>query len=64
MLGTGVENDLADVPAVEDRDRQFAAAYGASRACAYLIRPDGYVAYRAAPINADRLLAHLGRIVA
>ena len=64
VLGTGVENHLADVPAVEDRDGQFAAAYGASRACAYLIRPDGYVAYRAAPINADRLLAHLGRIVA
>jgi pentachlorophenol monooxygenase len=63
VLGAGVEHDLADVPVVEDRDGQFAAAYGASRACAYLIRPDGYVAYRAAPVDPDRLIAQLGRIV-
>ena len=31
--------------------------------CAYLIRPDGYVAYRAAPVDAGRLAAHLGTIV-
>jgi hypothetical protein len=28
-----------DVPVIEDRDGQFAAAYGATGACAYLIRP-------------------------
>ena len=64
VLGPGVEHDLADVPAVEDRDGQFAAAYSASRACAYLIRPDGHVAYRAAPIDPDRLFAQLRQIVA
>jgi pentachlorophenol monooxygenase len=64
VLGTGVENQLAEVPAVEDREGAFANAYGASGACAYLIRPDGYVAYRAAPVDSERLLAHLGRIVA
>jgi 2-polyprenyl-6-methoxyphenol hydroxylase-like FAD-dependent oxidoreductase len=64
VLGAGVENQLAEVPALEDREGAFATAYGASGACAYLIRPDGYVAYRAAPVDSDRLLAHLGRIVA
>ena len=64
VLGPGVDHDLADVPTIEDRDGQFAAAYGASGACAYLIRPDGYIAYRAAPVDPDRLVAHLARIVA
>jgi 2-polyprenyl-6-methoxyphenol hydroxylase-like FAD-dependent oxidoreductase len=64
VLASGVENQLAEVPAVEDREGTFAAAYGASGACAYLIRPDGYVAYRAAPVDSDRLLAHIGRIIA
>jgi pentachlorophenol monooxygenase len=31
---------------VRDLDDKFRAAYGASAGCAYLIRPDGYVAYR------------------
>ena len=29
-------------------------------ACAYLVRPDGYVGYRQAPIDTARLVAHLG----
>ena len=27
---------------------------------AYLVRPDGYVGYRQAPIDTARLVAHLG----
>ena len=64
VLEAGNDAVLTDLPAIEDRDGTFAAAYGASGACAYLIRPDGYVAYRAAPVDADRLLSHLGTIVA
>lgn len=64
VLEAGSDAVLTDLPAIEDRDGTFAAAYGASGACAYLIRPDGYVAYRAAPVDADRLLSHLGTLVA
>lgn len=36
--------------------------YGASAECLYLIRPDGYVGYRAQPADADKLLAYLETI--
>jgi len=36
--------------------------YGAASACLYLIRPDGYVAYRAQPPDAGKLREYLGRI--
>jgi hypothetical protein len=36
--------------------------YGARSECLYLIRPDGYVAYRSQPAEADKLLGYLERI--
>ena len=36
--------------------------YGATHPCCYLIRPDGYVGFRAKPIDAAGLTAHLGRL--
>ena len=36
--------------------------YGVRSECLYLLRPDGYVSYRSHPADADKLLAHLGRI--
>ena len=36
--------------------------YGAASACLYLIRPDGYIGYRAQPPDAGKLGEHLGRI--
>jgi len=64
VLAPGVDAALADVPAIDDREGAFAAAYGASGTCAYIIRPDGYVGYRGAPVDRDRVLAYVGRIVA
>jgi hypothetical protein len=48
-------------PIVRDTEGAFRAAYGVEGRCAYLVRPDGYVAYRQSPIHAGRLAAHLGR---
>ena len=36
--------------------------YGADAACLYLIRPDGYVGYRAQPPDAEKLRAYLCRV--
>ncbi len=36
--------------------------YGARSESLYLIRPDGYVAYRCQPVEADKLIAYLERI--
>ena len=37
---------------------------GAAGPCAYLIRPDGHIGYRQAPLDADALVGHLGRTFA
>ncbi len=37
--------------------------YGAAAECLYLIRPDGYVSFRAQPARADALVAHLDAIL-
>lgn len=44
-----------------DPDGALHARYGAGAECLYLIRPDGYVGYRAQPIDVDRLRAELAR---
>jgi hypothetical protein len=45
-----------------DADGVLHRRYGAGAECLYLIRPDGYVGYRAQPADVDKLLAYLGRI--
>jgi hypothetical protein len=57
----------AEVPGVSgvtvrDADGELAVAYGfgsGSGSAAYLIRPDGYVSYRTAALDLDRLFEHL-----
>jgi hypothetical protein len=58
--------DLPDVPipALADAAGQFRAACDATGGCGYLVRPDGYVGYRAAQIAMPRLAGHLARIFA
>ena len=46
-----------------DSERFLHDAYGASDACLYLIRPDGYVGFRGKAGDGERLLAYLGRIL-
>jgi 2-polyprenyl-6-methoxyphenol hydroxylase-like FAD-dependent oxidoreductase len=36
--------------------------YGARSECLYLVRPDGYVAYRCQPADGEKLMAYLARV--
>ena len=54
---------LAD-PVVADPEKALHARYGAKAECLYLIRPDGYIAYRSQPADGDRLLAYLDTVFA
>ena len=38
------------------------ARFGAEAACLYLVRPDGYVGYRAQPPDPEKLAEYLGRV--
>ena len=45
-------DDFRELHPVQDPTGSFRQAYGADSPCLYLIRPDGYVGYRAAPVRA------------
>ncbi|MBV9449750.1 MAG: FAD-dependent monooxygenase [Streptosporangiaceae bacterium] len=45
-----------------DPDRMLHRVFGARTECLYLIRPDGYIAYRSAPADATGLGAYLDRV--
>ena len=58
----------ADAPAtppvemVPDPEGEVHDRFGAHAACLYLIRPDGYIGYRALPPDPDALRAYLDRL--
>lgn len=56
--------DGVSLPLLVDSAGEFRVAYGASGGAGYLVRPDGYLAYRAAPITAAGLRSHLERVFA
>jgi 2-polyprenyl-6-methoxyphenol hydroxylase-like FAD-dependent oxidoreductase len=47
---------------LRDKDLSLHNAYGADKPCLYLIRPDGYIGFRASVHEADRLPVFLSRI--
>ena len=47
--------------ALGDPTRSAHRRYGATSACAFIVRPDKYIGYRGRPVDADRLLADLAR---
>jgi 2-polyprenyl-6-methoxyphenol hydroxylase-like FAD-dependent oxidoreductase len=49
-------------PRLDDAEGHLHHRYGADAATLYLIRPDGYIGYRAQPPDADKLAAYLGRL--
>jgi hypothetical protein len=51
-----------DVPVLRDEADAFRDAYGVRGAAAYLIRPDGHVGFRCAPVSAAALDDHLANI--
>jgi len=55
--------ELERFPLVVDAQGAFRSIYGVTGPSLYLIRPDGHVGYRAAPVDPPRLRAHLGRVL-
>ncbi len=56
MKTVRIPGDLADASnAIRHR-------FGAKSACVYLVRPDGYIGYRALPPDAEEFRAHLDRV--
>jgi 2-polyprenyl-6-methoxyphenol hydroxylase-like FAD-dependent oxidoreductase len=53
----------AGLPMVEDTEGGFRRLYDVADMSAYLVRPDGYVGYRAYPLQLERLRAYLRRIL-
>lgn len=51
-----------DVPFLLDRDGALHRTYGAYRPCLYLLRPDGYVAFRGAVAACDSLRGYLSKL--
>ena len=64
VLPAGAPDRWSGLPTVRDARGRFSAAYGAGGPFAYLIRPDGHVGYRQAPLDAAALVSHLGRTFA
>ena len=50
---------LVDLPVLRDAAGEFRAAYGLSGPAAYLVRADGHVGYRSAPVSEEALADHL-----
>jgi 2-polyprenyl-6-methoxyphenol hydroxylase-like FAD-dependent oxidoreductase len=55
---------VAGVPVIVDAAGEFRDAYGATAGSGYLVRPDGYLGFRAAPLTAAALQGHLGKVLA
>ncbi|OBF93166.1 pentachlorophenol monooxygenase [Mycobacterium sp. 852002-51152_SCH6134967] len=53
--------DVADtaLPLIRDADGQFARAYHCAERAMFVVRPDGYLGYAAAHVDAEDLAAHL-----
>jgi 2-polyprenyl-6-methoxyphenol hydroxylase-like FAD-dependent oxidoreductase len=64
VVSTEVRSDrpLAEIPLIHDAQGTLHARFGARSACLYLIRPDGYVGYRALAPDVYKLRAYLERL--
>lgn len=55
--------DQERTPLLTDNEGHFARTYGTKGPALYLIRPDGYVGYRATPPNREKLNEYLKKIL-
>ncbi len=62
-LVAGREDAAWSGSVLPDPARTLHARYGAAAECLYLVRPDGYVGYRAQPADAKKLARYLGRVL-
>jgi len=59
---TRPEGLAADIPVLFDTEGEMHRRFGARSECLYLVRPDGYVAYRCQPADEHRFSAYLDRL--
>jgi 2-polyprenyl-6-methoxyphenol hydroxylase-like FAD-dependent oxidoreductase len=59
IAAAGADVANTDLPLVRDSEGEFARAYSASESSVYVVRPDGYLGFAAAGIDADDTAAHL-----
>jgi pentachlorophenol monooxygenase len=64
VITAGPELRVTGAPVIVDAAGEFRAAYGATGGSGYLVRPDGYLGFRGAPLTAAALRSHLGRVFA
>ncbi len=55
---------VGGLPVIMDAAGEFRDAYGATAGSGYLVRPDGYLGFRAAPLRATALRRHLQLVFA
>jgi FAD binding domain-containing protein/aromatic ring hydroxylase-like protein len=55
-------SELDGLPVLRDADGAFGRVYDTATTSAFLIRPDGYIAYRCAPVRSASLMRYLERI--
>jgi len=60
ILSRGENAELPGLNTVRDTAHEMHRVYGAGARCLYLIRPDGYVGFRAQPPDAPSLIKNLG----
>jgi hypothetical protein len=61
---TSTQLDGSSVPLIVDGVGEFQGVYGATGGTGYLVRPDGYVGFRAAPLTCAGLHRHLEGVFA
>jgi pentachlorophenol monooxygenase len=61
---TSARLDGNSLPLIVDEAGEFQGAYGATGGNGYLVRPDGYVGFRAAPLSCAGLRSHLEGVFA
>ncbi len=64
IVAAGTDHADGPPPPIVDALGEFRSRYDAYGGCGYLLRPDGYVGYRARPLRSEALLDHLGRTFA
>ena len=55
--------EIDTIPLVIDRQNQFGRTYQPQSDSGFLIRPDGYIGYRADTIQLEKLIQYLARIL-
>lgn len=67
LVTSNSDNEFAsqhsNIPAIHDPELKLHCRYGAESDCLYLIRPDGYIAYRSRPATLSKLREYLKRVL-